>query len=255
MSYWNKDDDWVTMNYGYALLTDDGKMIEDLLKEEGDKNEIFSLQLYYFITGTQKAFKTLKGKTLLEVGSGRGGGISFLTRHFEPERAIGIDFSHNQVDFCKNRHKNVNQLEFYQGDAEALSTNENLGTNIADCVINVESSHCYGNIDNFFREVNAILKDDGVFCYTDFRGPEGMIELKKKVDEYFTVEKSIDISKNVSHALKLDTDRRLAMIEEKCPKVFVPLIKKFSGAVGSRVYDELIGGDTLYHAWVLKKKN
>lgn len=81
-----------------------------------------------------------------------------------------------------------------------------------------------------------------------------MVELKRKCSENFTVVKSIDVTKNVSHALKLDTERRLSMIEEKCPAVFVPLIKKFSGAVGSRIYDELISGDTLYHAWVLKKK-
>jgi ubiquinone/menaquinone biosynthesis C-methylase UbiE len=242
------------MNYGYALLTDDGKMMEDILTEESDKRETFSLQLYYFITGTNKAFKTLNGKTLVEVGSGRGGGISFLTRYFKPTKSIGIDFSMNQVEFCKKTHSDVNELEFHQGDAESFSTLKCTGKNSADCVINVESSHCYGNIDNFFREVNTILKEDGVFCFTDFRGAEGMDELKKKVEEYFTVENSIDITKNVCHALKLDTDRRLQVIEEKCPKIFVPLINKFSGVTGSRVYQELEKGETLYHAWVLKPK-
>ena len=254
MCWYNKDDDWVTMNYGYALLNDDGKMIDDILTEEGDKREVFSLQLYYFITGTQKAFTTLSGKTLVEVGSGRGGGISFLTRHFEPEKAIGIDFSANQVEFCKSVHSNVDQLEFHQGDAEALPEHPSLGPNSADCLINVESSHCYGSIDNFLSGVHTVLKEDGVFCYTDFRAPDQMEELNAKIEKYFIVDKSIDITKNVSHALKLDTERRLIVIEEKCPKIFVPLIKKFSGAVGSRIYDELLDGKTLYHAWVLKKK-
>ena len=35
------------MNYGYALLSIDGKMIE---LEENDEYERFPLQLYYFIT-------------------------------------------------------------------------------------------------------------------------------------------------------------------------------------------------------------
>lgn len=252
MSWYCQDADWVTMNYGYALLTDDGKMIDDLLVEEHDKRETFSLQLYYFITGTNKAFKSLEGKTLVEVGSGRGGGISFLTRHFKPERAVGVDFSMNQVEFCKTRHSNVDQLAFHQGDAEYFSELSVLGPESADVVINVESSHCYGNIERFFSQVNTVLKKDGVFCYTDFRGAEDMEELKKKVAKYFTVEKSIDITKNVCHALKLDTDRRLHVIEEKCPKIFVPLINKFSGVQGSRVYEELQSGQTLYHAWLLK---
>mmetsp|Transcript_35724 Transcript_35724/g.35364 ORF Transcript_35724/g.35364 Transcript_35724/m.35364 type:complete len:92 (+) Transcript_35724:343-618(+) len=81
-----------------------------------------------------------------------------------------------------------------------------------------------------------------------------MDELKAKVEEYFVVEKSIDITRNVCYALKLDTQRRLAVIEEKCPKIFVPLINKFSGVTGSRVYEELNEGQTLYHAWLLKPK-
>jgi hypothetical protein len=30
VSFVNKDDDWITMNYGYALLSTDGKMLADL---------------------------------------------------------------------------------------------------------------------------------------------------------------------------------------------------------------------------------
>jgi hypothetical protein len=62
ISWWCQSPDWVTMNYGYALLTDDGKMIDDMLIEEQDRRESFSLQLYYFVTGTAKAFKNSRGK-------------------------------------------------------------------------------------------------------------------------------------------------------------------------------------------------
>lgn len=141
MSWYNQDTDWVTMNYGYALLSDDGHMIDNLLTEEQDKHECFSLQLYYFITGTNKAFKSLEGKTLVEIGSGRGGGISFLTRQFKPERAIGIDFSMNQVEFCKSRHSNISQLEFHQGDAESFTDVADLGESTVHALVNVESSH------------------------------------------------------------------------------------------------------------------
>jgi len=44
------------------------------------------------------------------------------------------------------------------------------------------------------------------------------------------------------------------MIEDKCPKIFVPLIRKFSGVKGSRVYEELEKEQTQYYAWTLKKK-
>ena len=34
MSWVNQDDDWVTMNYGYALLSNDGKILKDLQEEQ-----------------------------------------------------------------------------------------------------------------------------------------------------------------------------------------------------------------------------
>ncbi len=123
-----------------------------------------------------------------------------------------------------------------------------------DYLVNVESSHCYGNIDNFFSSINTVLKKDGTFLYTDFRGPEGLDELKERIKAHFTVVNEENISKNVQHALKLDSERRIQVIKEKCPKAFVPLIRKFSGVEGSRVYEELDSEKTLYYAWTLKPK-
>lgn len=39
------------------------------------------------------SMSNLSHKTLLEIGSGRGGGLSYLTRIGRPDRALGVDFS------------------------------------------------------------------------------------------------------------------------------------------------------------------
>ena len=253
MSWVNQDDDWVTMNYGYALPSADGKLLSDL-SEEQDRRELYSIQLYYYTASVLPGVKKLDGKTLVEVGSGRGGGLSFLTRFLNPAKAIGIDFSQNQVDFCNRRHADVSNLNYYQGNAETFMELEALKDESVDLLVNVESSHCYGNIDNFFTQINRALTKDGFFCFTDFRSKENMVELNKKLAEFFTVINQEDISKNVMHALKLDTDRRLQVIQEKCPKMFVPLIQKFSGVEGTRIYEELANEETQYWAWTLAKK-
>lgn len=99
-----------------------------------------------------------------------------------------------------------------------------------------------------------MLKQDGMFFYTDFRGSAEMDELNDKLKEHFQVVNAENISHNVMHALKLDTDRRIQVITEKCPRMFVPLIKKFSGVKGTRIYEELEKEQTVYWAWTLKKK-
>jgi len=95
-----------------------------------------------------------------------------------------------------------------QGNAEQL-LDAGIEANSIDYLVNVESSHCYGNIDNFFTSITTVLKSNGLFLFTDFRGPEGLEELKEKIQDHFVVVNEENISKNVQHALKLDTERRL----------------------------------------------
>jgi len=48
----------------------------------------------YELVGTGiNTFKDLKDKVVVEVGSGRGGGLEYLTRTKSPSKSIGVDFS------------------------------------------------------------------------------------------------------------------------------------------------------------------
>ena len=56
-----------------------------------------------------------------------------------------------------------------KGDSEKLNEIPELNNLSVDMVINVESSHCYGNFKEFVRQVDRILKPGGSFIFTDFR--------------------------------------------------------------------------------------
>ncbi len=40
-----------------------------------------------------KNLETLSSKRILDLGCGRGGGLAFLSKYYEPAEAVGIDFS------------------------------------------------------------------------------------------------------------------------------------------------------------------
>jgi len=61
----------------------------------------------------------LSGKDVLEVGSGRGGGASFVTRYLSPATMHGIDFSRRAVELSHQRHSS-DGLNFHHGNAESL---------------------------------------------------------------------------------------------------------------------------------------
>src|SRR5215213_1645074 len=66
-----RNDEWTFMNYGYAP-GDPGAM--DLPLEAADEADRLCIQLYEHVTKPA----VLSGKDVLEVGSGRGGGMSYV---------------------------------------------------------------------------------------------------------------------------------------------------------------------------------
>ncbi len=138
------------MNYGYVRNEGDPEL-ELKPEDEGNRNLI---ALYHRVA----AAIDLTGKTVLEVGCGRGGGASYVARYLRPARVEGVDISANVVDFCIKRHP-IDRLRFRQADAEALIFEDNS----FDAILNVESSHCYGSIDRFFGEFFRPRRSTGVF--------------------------------------------------------------------------------------------
>ena len=151
------DPDLKFMNYGY--LSD--KMVLKLNEE--DEKDRYSIQLYQHIASQIN----LKGLKVLEVGSGRGGGSSYIARYHNVANMSGVDISPTAVDFC-NKTYNINNLDFTVGDSEKLPFDDNT----FDVVINVESSHCYSSMDNFLSEVKRVLKKRGSFLFCDLRRKE-----------------------------------------------------------------------------------
>jgi hypothetical protein len=70
-------------------------------------------------------------------------------------------------------------------------------------VLNVESSHCYGNVAQFVAEVARVLKPGGVFAMADFRSPEQMSALEALLRAQAGLElvEAEDITSNVLDAL------------------------------------------------------
>ena len=87
-----KNPDLRFMNYGFL---DDG-FSPDL--SEDDEKERYPIQLYHHVAQQIE----LEGKQVLEIGSGRGGGASYIAKTFNPSHIRGLDISDAAVDLCNN---------------------------------------------------------------------------------------------------------------------------------------------------------
>lgn len=234
--------DWTFMNYGFA--PGDGSQ---LALDAADEPDRLCIQLYHRVASAVD----LEGKTVLEVGSGRGGGASFIARYHQPASMTGIDFSPQAVALCKRRHASVEGLRFSIGDAEALT----FSSGTFDAVINVESSHCYGDIRNFFAEVARVLRPGGWFLYTDFRAAPEMKKLHATLAAQHGFERieREDITADVAAALEADDARKRRLIEENIPPRLRHLFGEFAGLAGGKMHEGFRSREILYHRFAFRR--
>lgn len=227
------------MNYGFAK--DDHKVD---LKDEDEKNR-YSAQLYnYVATGVD-----VKGKDILEVGCGRGGGLSYIKRYLEPGSATGLDLNKKAIEFCKNYYAK-DKIEFFQGNAEKLVFEDNS----FDVVINVESSHRYNSMDKFLNEVYRVLKPGGYFLITDFRHTDKLDKLSKQFkDSNFNLVKDELITLHVLEALNITSAERELLISKMAPKLLKGLGKKFAATEGTPTYNKFAQQEFEYFYNILQK--
>ncbi len=229
--------EWTFMNYGFDSQTE----VPLLKQDEADR---YCIQLYDKVVASQ----SLKDKKLLEVGCGRGGGLSYINRYYKPAVAFGIDLSATAIDFCRETHGR--SIIFDVGDA----TNLSFSSESMDVIINVESSHCYPDLSKFFQEVYRVLKHDGVFLYADLCVASHKDEIEAKLQTAgFAIVEQESIVQGVLNALKLDNDRKQSMIKKNVPFFIRWPFIHFAGMVGSRPYRSFVNGTRQYNRYVLKK--
>ena len=170
-------------------------------------------------------------------------------QYLKPKSVTGLDFSEKAVDFCK-KHYSVWGLSFNVGNAESIPFKDEK----FDVIINIESSHCYSNMDCFLSGVSRILKPNGYFLFADFRGKGKINSLRRQLkNSGLNLLKEKKITKNVLKSLDLDNERKSELIIKKTLKLFRKSFFDFAAIKGSEVYESFKTGEREYFSFVLQK--
>ncbi|MGB0696895.1 MAG: class I SAM-dependent methyltransferase [Rhodospirillaceae bacterium] len=223
------------LNYGYAPT--DGSRSDFAERENG-----YALALYASLVEMVSA-EALKDRVVLEVGSGRGGGANFVATTYHPRRMLGVELSTDAVAFCQARYDAPN-LAFQQGDATALD----LPDESVDVVLNVESAHCYPDLEAFIGHVHRVLKPGGVFLMTDCIGPKRRAAFHAALhSQPWAEHRETDITQNVAAALVADSERKRMLIERTgYPRAIRRQLEDLSACEGSKTLADLQSHTLVY---------
>ena len=214
--------------------------------EASDESGRFSIQLYNSVA-TQT---DLAGKRVLEIGSGHGGGASYLTRTLSPSSYTGLDLNPGAIALCRKTH-NVPGLDFVEGDAQNLPFPDDS----FDAVVNVESSHNYPDFPRFLAEVARVLRPGGHFLYTDVRYNPDIADWEAKLaDAPLRMVAQRDISTEVARGLERMWEHYWrGVVDRRTPRPLRPIARNLVGGMTLSNARRLQEGEMSYRIYDFTK--
>lgn len=232
------DPRFVFINHGFVELdgSDDFSWVEP-----DDQPWRYSLNLVRQIVRDVP----LDGARILDVSCGRGGAAAYFTRYHAPAEVVGIDLVPGHITFCRATHRAAN-LRFIEADAQHLPFDDGY----FDVVTNIESSHAYPDLDQFFSEVRRVLRPGGVFCLTD-NLKKGQIDARtEQLRPYGDVRWVRTITAEVAEALQLAREPVLELVADMVRKAGPEgaAMERFARAI-LQCRNNYVGGAWDYAVW------
>jgi fatty-acid O-methyltransferase len=228
------------LNYGYE---EDPPMALPLAPH--DEHNRYCIQQYH-LTAAQVE---LKGKRVLEVGCGHGGGASYLMRTLHPASFTGLDLNPAAIALCRKKHM-LAGLDFVRGDAENLPFPDQS----FDAVVNIESSHGYPQFSRFLAEVARVLRPGGHFLYSDLRHRVSIADWEAALaDAPMRMLSQREINAEVVRAMDKNSQQWLDLIDRRVPAFLHRLARAQTGVPGGRYYSAVQSGELSYRMYCFAK--
>jgi ubiquinone/menaquinone biosynthesis C-methylase UbiE len=213
-------DSLIFMNDGYAEIDDndypfDSIETKNFILNKKYKNFKFQVNLYKRLLDFAEIKNNNNIDVLIDVGCGKGGGVSFYKDFYNFDNCIGIDLTNININIAKKHSKSIN---FYVASA----TNLPINNNTVDIVTCVESVLYYDPILKFVKEIFRVLKNNGKILISMPINKQQEDNLKNTfLNNGFILDKEEDITKNVRMACAISKFRFMDISFQESKMMYV----------------------------------
>ncbi len=133
----------------------------------------------------------IEPEIIIDIGSGTGNFVRELQQRYKKKKVIGIDIADKMSAFANKQRKWLSKERYICADAEALPFTDNS----VDLVFSNLMIQWLPNPDQFFEDVQRVLKPGGLLMFTSF-GPDTLKEIRQswgQVDDKIHVNRFIDM--------------------------------------------------------------
>jgi SAM-dependent methyltransferase len=184
------------MNFGYDDVASGGSGPSDGPGRRGGLGHA-SARLAGEVLGTEP----LDGRTIVDVGCGRGGVLGLVHRRHPAAFAVGADLVLSSLRIARRASSDAPLLV---ADAQSLP----LRTGSVDVIVNIESAVHYPNIAAFYCEAARCLRSGGVMLYADLWLAEALAEYRLALEAAgLGIEEDLDITGPVMAARRRRAER------------------------------------------------
>jgi len=150
--------------------------------EQGDLSQGMAEHLHRY----KIAEMFCENKTVLDIACGEGYGTNLLSKI--AKTVAGVDIDNQTIAEAKLKYTSPN-IEFAQGD----TSNIPFPSSTFDAVVSFETIEHHDKHDEMIKEINRVLKPDGVFIistpdkhvYTDLKGVKNKFHIKELYKKEF----------------------------------------------------------------------
>jgi len=213
------------------------------LKPE-DVSEQNPIQLYHHLLKDLN----VKGKNILEVGCGRGGGCYYAKEYLEVNHVSGLDLSYRHIKICRSWLSSEKGYDFKQGNALQLPYHEES----FDAIVNLESAQYYTSLESFFKECHRVLKKDGVLSIACVIDSHVACSLEKLLlDAHFKIIKKENLTSKILISIEQEEERKETIRKQR--RIPKRLMLNQAVMVGSDLYKKMQEGLWEYPFFLVQK--